>query len=1262
MIDAFELKTIFEKAYNRTDWTNALRDIFYIKDLHIAPVDVELPQNNFDAKALELGFFESSEGLLIGLFEVSIASSIRLERNKVGLRNMMRNVYQRDMDAALIVFTQGSSWRFSYASELTMVNKDTGKREKRQTDPKRYTYLLGTGQHCRTAAERFARLKTSTDLFDTKVSIKEIEKAFSVDILTKDFYRELSNWYFWALNHVTFPNDDEPNEDTRNPSSLIRLITRLIFVWFLKQKGLVPDELFDKEKIWPHLKTGYDAESNYYKAILQNLFFATLNQEMNKRTFRRNGQHYNITNLYRYRKLFKNPEETVELFKNIPFLNGGLFECLDKPHPTEKTPQGNEKIVRIDGFSDRDDNPLCVPDYLFFGGAVAVDLSKVYDDKRQRNVDVKGIIEILNSYNFTVEENTPLEIQVALDPELLGKVFENLLASYNPETKTTARKQTGSFYTPREIVNYMVDESLIAYLKQKLIPENNSNEEEAETKLRELVSYSGNGNPFDETQTQTLVSAIDEIKVLDPACGSGAFPMGILQQLVHVLQKLDPENERWKQLQLQRAQTEIQQAIEAGDTASFSERLKEIADAFDNNAEDYGRKLYLIENCIYGVDIQPIAVQIAKLRFFISLLVDQNIDPEAENLGIRALPNLETKFVAANTLIPINKQGLVLRNLDIIEKEKALKQVRHKYFIARTPEQKRKMRAADEKLREEIAQVIYREAMETYESNKAILERKQLDYKNSLKAIEGLKHEAEKSKFKKNLKKLAVEINNLKAALVNPDVVDQTAKMLAGWNPYEQNKYAGFFDSEWMFGIMEGFDMVIGNPPYLAFQRMETESKKAIQSFNYKTFEYTGDIYVIFYERGQQLLCNKGILSYITSRQWMQASYGKSLRKFFANETNPIQLIDFGQTKIFEGATVFVNILIFEKAKNNNFLQACLIPIDYNIERGNLTEFLTLNKQELKNLSENTWAVSYDQLLYDKISIVGKPLRKWNDLEFFRGITSGLNEAFHINKKTKDYLIKQNENNEAYIKPLLRGKDIKRYNYDFEEIFMLFIPWHFPLHNDRSIINSSEKAEKAFIEQYRDIYNHLLTYKTELSNRNKSETGIRYEWYALQRYGANFWENFTKPKIVWIEISDRANYALDEKGMFLTNSAYFLTSKDNKVSLKYLLAVLNSKVADFYFSLKTARIAGGRMRYTKQYVEQIPIPEVQKDKQQNFISLVDQILNNKKSNAHANKTTLENRIDELVFKLYDLTYEEVKVIAPDFWLSEEEYENIKLED
>ncbi|NWJ98176.1 MAG: hypothetical protein HXX20_20670, partial [Chloroflexi bacterium] len=289
--------------------------------------------------------------------------------------------------------------------------------------------------------------------------------------LNKRFFREIADWYFWASEQVAFPPEAGPTAEIRNATGLIRLLTRLIFVWFLKEKNLVPDELFNQKEVEQLLPKLAREETTYYKAILQNLFFATLNQEMNtpakpdnrrfrsSRTFQGKNPDQGMNNLYRYERLFQQPEKALALFATVPFLNGGLFECLD-----EEIPSGKKKLV--DGFSDRADNPLKMPNLLFFAPVEVVDLGRVYGGTVKRQV--RGLINILESYKFTITENTPVEEEIALDPELLGKVFENLLASYNPETQTTARKQTGSFYTPREIVNYMVNETLIAYLGEKL--------------------------------------------------------------------------------------------------------------------------------------------------------------------------------------------------------------------------------------------------------------------------------------------------------------------------------------------------------------------------------------------------------------------------------------------------------------------------------------------------------------------------------------------------------------------------------------------------------------------------------------------------------------------------------------------------------------------------------------------------------------------------------------------------------------------------
>lgn len=664
---------------------------------------------------------------------------------------------------------------------------------------------------------------------------KAWQKTLDIRELNKKFYKELSNWYFWALGEVDFPGasheadkkslfKEEGKEKEHHAKNVIRLLTRLLFVWFVKEKGLIPEELFDEKYIGNELLLNFKPKkehrgspathSRYYRAVLQNLFFASLNQAMGKREFRKPGQHMNVTNLMRYEKYFKDPKKFIQLVeKVVPFMNGGLFECLDAPDLNKKGRQGGDVIVYLDGFSDRDDNTVSVPDYLFFGED-HVDLSDAYGEKTKeyKNVAVKGLINILKSYKFTIAENTPLEEEVALDPELLGQVFENLLASYNPETKTTARKQTGSFYTPREIVNYMVDESLFAYLKQKL---ENKGIKGKEDSLRDLISYFESPNSFNDQEIKLLIAAIDNCKILDPACGSGAFLMGVLHKLVHVLHKLDPKSGLWKQTQIEKAQV-------IDDTAIRDQLVTDIEEAFDNNELDYGRKLYLIENCIYGIDIQPIATQISKLRFFISLIVDQKANARKDNFGVRPLPNLETKFVAANTLIGIEKPKaqLAFGSIEIKALEDQLKDVRHRLFSAKTPVTKRKLREEDKVLRVKMGDLLIKSGWE-----------------------------------------------------------DNTARQLAGWDPYDQNASSSFFDPDWMFGLTDGFNIVIGNPPYGAeLSGLEIEYFKKI--FRVKTSETA----ILFIEKGHGLLSSAGVESYIIPKAFTFASNYSAIRDLIEKE------------------------------------------------------------------------------------------------------------------------------------------------------------------------------------------------------------------------------------------------------------------------------------------------------------------------------------------------------------------------------------------
>jgi hypothetical protein len=789
-------------------------------------------------------------------------ASDSLQRN---LERPIVNQLIREHPYCLFVFsdTTQSSWHF-------LNIKYDEKAEQRRLF-RRITVRADGG--LRTAAERLQMLDLASfgkELFG--IPALEIQKrhddAFDVEKVTKDFYKELANWYFWALKHVRFPKDAPKEADGHDHIGVIRMITRLIFCWFVKEKGLIPEVLFDQRRLdklldrfAPDKNAGKD--SVFYKAILQNLFFATLNTEMDKRGWVKDEQNFMAHSLYRYRDLFQKPDAVLTLFKNIPFLNGGLFECLDKDFGEGANP----RYVRIDGFSRRPDSQPVVPDFLFFGLEREEDLSADYGDKKFRKVRVRGLIHTLQRYRFTIEENTPIEQEVALDPELSGKVFENLLAAYNPETGATARKQTGSFYTPREIVDYMVDEALIAFMKGSLTTEN---VEVTEKRLRRLMSWEENGHDFDNQETEALITAIDGLKALDPAVGSGAFPMGILHKLVFILGKLDPRNEQWEQRQIQRVRDAIAVAEKIEDAAIRERTVKEleqqivgIEEAFERNELDYGRKLYLIENCLYGVDIQSIAVQIAKMRFFISLIVDQRVDPDATNLGVRPLPNLETKFVAANTLIGIDRPGQqILRYDDIAAKETELRKVREKHFNAKTLASKTMYRERDKKLRAEIAALLKKDGWG-----------------------------------------------------------GEVAKKLAAWDPYDQNASAPFFDPEWMFGVRDGFDITIGNPPYVRADEQSDWNRRQREQIlagkNYETLWEKWDIFVPFIEKGYKLLKPGGVTTLIVSDAFCHSKYAQKPQNWFLQHARILRLDFCSGLQIFDAAVRNITYL-FQKADGAN--------------------------------------------------------------------------------------------------------------------------------------------------------------------------------------------------------------------------------------------------------------------------------------------------------------------------------------------------------
>jgi hypothetical protein len=963
-------------------------------------------------------------------------------------------------------------------------------------------------------------LRILEDLKGVAVSFSELHgkwlEVFDLNILNKNFFKEISNWYFWAIQNVKFPDDIEKDEEIRNSTNLIRLVTRIIFIWFIKEKGLVSEGLFDEEKLDNILKD-FKKKGNYYNAILQNLFFGTLNQKIRERKFAEdsdfnsNRNEYGVKNLYRYASMFKNENEKEirKLFEDIPFLNGGLFDCLDKENE-------DGKVKYVDGFSRNKNKQAKIPDFLFFGEQ-EVDLNKIYNTKG-KIYKSKGLIKILNSYKFTITENTPQEEDVALDPELLGKVFENLLASYNPETKETARKQSGSFYTPREIVDYMVNESLTAYLREKV------------------------GEDW-ENNKQTI-SALNDIKILDPACGSGAFPMGILHKMVEILQKLDPKNEEWRKLQEEKATSEFRDAIKIVNQQERDNRLQEISDIFENNSSDYGRKLFLIENCIFGVDIQPIAVQISKLRFFLSLVIEQKqTEDRNDNYGIKPLPNLETKFVAANTLIGLEKENTLFRTPEIIAKESELKQVRHEYFTANNRKRKLDLQKKDGRLRKELAKI--------------------------LKAI---------------------------------NFAEKSADNIANFDPYDQNVSSQWFDAEWMFGLMQkkdglngasdGFDIVIGNPPYVFARDSDfSEEFKEYVAKNY--FSLLSDdtkkskanqsgkinLFALFILKGLWISKNNGIISYIVPNNLLRTTIYDLVRKYLLDNSKIIELVDLG-SGIFENVTASTIIFRIKNAKNidNNL---CRIITDIENLKNNIFSVTNIEQNVfLKNVSYTFSLFANEEVgvLIDKIANNKDFLGKFS-LDIIEGIVAHKHLIFD------EYI----ENSV----PLIEGKTIKKYWLNPIKKFLLW--------------------DKHKIHRTRPDY---------LWNADKK--------IIIQRISGG-----SNPLTATLDTKKRRTFASVNNLLLKPEFADYY---------EFILAIINSKVINWYYANKFSNNSTLTVNISKTFLEQLPIPNISLEQQQPIIAIVNQILSAKKENPQADTSNLERQIDRLVYELYGLTEEERNVV------------------
>jgi adenine-specific DNA-methyltransferase len=996
------------------------------------------------------------------------------------------------------------------------------------------------------------------------------EEIFNVELLNQRFYRELSNWFFWAKDHVKAEFPEVPGQDSEKTraTGLIRLLTRLIFCWFLKEKHLIPEDIFVEAELKKLLKTLDDDSSTFHEGILQNLFFATLNQRMGTdpqgnpyrvfvkdEGFQNNKATYGVDTLLRYEGHFHDPAQIQAKLADVPFLNGGLFECLDR------TDEESGKKSYIDGFSRNPKRRPVLPNRLFFSPEIKVDLSGSYGEPKRKSESVRGLIRLLDSYKFTIVENTPLDQEIALDPELLGKVFENLLASYNSETQTTARKQTGSFYTPRPIVDYIVDETLKSYLSQALI-KSGIEETQAQVEIVKLLSYVDHPLSFSSKQQDLLLDAIHKCKILDPACGSGAFPMGMLHKLVHLVHQLDPGNQKWKQLQIDAAQS-------IPDSNAQDAAVAAIEEAFNENDADYGRKLYLIENCLYGADIQPIAIQISMLRFFISLICDQREAKHKENRGIRPLPNLETKFIAANTLLALEPADVEsLFNEEVVALEREIGNLNHRYFEVRS--------------------------------------------------------RSDKLKIQRQLR-----LRRRELAVVLRPMVGAQADTMAAWDPFDQQQTASFFDPHWMFGhsLEDGFDIVFGNPPYVQIQKLPAEVKEQLRSYpsvrgqqlrpRFETFDSMGDIYCLFYERGGQLLRAGGTLSYITSNKWMRAGYGESLRSYLAKKVNTLAVLDFGMAQNFGAATTYTCITTFVKGPPDGRIESCY-AVDDQAAISNPADYFGANKVALE-VGASPWVIlsPLRQHIKDLVESQGVPLEQW-DISIYRGLLTGFNEAFYITNEQKLAFCREDARCEEVLVPLLTGADIKRYGASWDGTWMI---------NSHNGVKATDVPRIQLERDYPAVWKHLLAYEHQL--RKRQDQGDH--WSNLRNCA--YIAEFSKPKIIYQEIAVSLPFYYDDSGVFQGNqTTYVMTS--STVSLHYLTAFFNSTLFRCCFKNNFPEYSGSASRVMKLFMDKIPIRLPESGDAELFEPLVGLVQFARKTGDEMRATFVEDLIDACVMECY----------------------------
>ncbi len=895
-------------------------------------------------------------------------------------------------------------------------------------------------------------------------------------------------------------------------------------------------------------------------------------------------------------------------FAYLPYLNSSLFEK-----------QSIENTLEISNLN----NDLKLNYYKN---------TVLKDDKCKAKKGQVGLLEylfeFLDSFDFGSddEQSEILSQKELISSSVLGNVFEKLNGY-----------KEGSFYTPSFITSYMCKESITKVVLDKF-------NAQFDLDAKDISELRKSLRKEDKKAQKELLNSI---KICDPAVGSGHFLVSALNVMLSIYDELNLFDEEFY---LEVQNDEILITNHKGEFIEYKRPSTPKDKAHLIQQELFHTKKDIIENNLFGVDINPNSCEITKLRLWIELLKHsfyQSFDDENYH-DLKTLPNIDINIKCGNSLVSYFETGKSLNHYPNIKErmgkyKRIVKDYKEGFYT-----DKNLIAKEIKNLQESFKNFCLKDKF-----NKEI---KQLtnganEYSKKYGDFLADEHHDEKFKsfFSKNMfefsfdEKVAIkEFANLKKEYDNIFNLESN-------HPFEWRfEFPEILDDD---GNFKGFDLIIGNPPYI--RQEELKELKPHLAKNYKVYKGTSDIYTYFYELGFNVLKENGILSFITSNKYTRAGYGEALREFLLKNTYILKYIDLNGIKVFDSATVDTSILCFEKSKSkdnkfkylalsNEILKTCAYNIGLYKDFAEFSQN-SLSKESFTFSDENTSA------LKAKIERIGTPLKEWQGLNIYRGILTGYNEAFIITTEKRNEILAnckdeaEKERTAKLIRKMLRGRDIKRYSYEWAGLWVIFIPWHFPNVEKPKTMLENEQDLK---EQYPSLYKHLLSHKERLSKRNKEETGIRYEWYCLQRWGANYYQEFEKEKIVYSEIVRKPQFYLDVNLNFYAEATSFILTGEN---LKYLIAFLNNDFVAFIF--KTF-YAGGNLgengfRYKKAFLEKLPIPKINSKNQKlanELVNLVDEILKAKEQDKNANTQELENKINSLVYKLYNLTEEEIKII------------------